>query len=220
MNGGADLGGMMGFGPVVEEKNEPHFHAEWEARVLGMVIALAACGQWNLDKMRYARESLQPADYMQFSYYHIWLEAALNSMRAAGMVTEEEVAAGAMLTTPIAVKGKLEPANVPEVLNRGGPVDRPEQGAPGFAIGQQVKTINNHPMTHTRMARYARDKVGVVTKVHGFHVFPDSNALGQGENPEWLYQVTFSARALWGDQGAEGDTVSLDLWAPYLSAVS
>ncbi|BDY17321.1 hypothetical protein Sulfitobl28_32910 (plasmid) [Sulfitobacter pontiacus] len=27
MNGGADLGGMMGFGPVVQEEDEPLFHA-------------------------------------------------------------------------------------------------------------------------------------------------------------------------------------------------
>ncbi|HBM40896.1 MAG TPA: nitrile hydratase subunit beta, partial [Sulfitobacter sp.] len=56
--------------------------------------------------------------------------------------------------------------------------------------------INNHPTTHTRMARYARDKIGTITKVHGFHVFPDSNAQGQGEDPQWLYQVAFSARTL------------------------
>ncbi|HBR38098.1 MAG TPA: nitrile hydratase subunit beta, partial [Sulfitobacter pontiacus] len=35
MNGGADLGGMMGFGPVVQEEDEPLFHAPWEARALG-----------------------------------------------------------------------------------------------------------------------------------------------------------------------------------------
>ena len=26
MNGGADLGGMMGFGPVVQEEDEPNSH--------------------------------------------------------------------------------------------------------------------------------------------------------------------------------------------------
>ncbi|WP_208990676.1 SH3-like domain-containing protein [Pseudovibrio sp. Tun.PSC04-5.I4] len=65
MNGGADLGGMMGFGPVNEEQNEPLFHAVWEGRALGMTIALGACCQWNLDMSRFARESMQPAEYMQ-----------------------------------------------------------------------------------------------------------------------------------------------------------
>ena len=33
MNGGQDLGSMMGFGPVVAEADEPVFHADWEKRV-------------------------------------------------------------------------------------------------------------------------------------------------------------------------------------------
>ena len=35
MNGPQDLGGQMGFGPIVPEKNEPLFHADWEKRALG-----------------------------------------------------------------------------------------------------------------------------------------------------------------------------------------
>jgi len=27
--------------------------------------------------------------------------------------------------------------------------------------------------------------------------FPDSNASGAGENPQWLYTVTFEGRELW-----------------------
>ena len=50
--------------------------------------------------------------------------------------------------------------------------------------------------------------------VHGTHVFPDSNAKGLGEDPHWLYAVSFSARELWGHDTA--DSVTLDLWEPYL----
>ncbi|HWC93877.1 MAG TPA: nitrile hydratase subunit beta, partial [Pseudolabrys sp.] len=32
MNGGQDLGGTHGHGPVMPEPNEPVFHAEWEKR--------------------------------------------------------------------------------------------------------------------------------------------------------------------------------------------
>ena len=56
MNGAQDLGGMMGFGPVVAEKDEPVFHGEWEARVLANVIATQAIGWWSGDASRYARE--------------------------------------------------------------------------------------------------------------------------------------------------------------------
>ncbi len=32
MNGPHDLGGLMGFGPIKPEPDEPVFHAEWEKR--------------------------------------------------------------------------------------------------------------------------------------------------------------------------------------------
>ena len=105
------------------------------------------------------------------------------------------------------------------MLSAGGPADRPAQGHPVWQVGDRIKTINNHPRTHTRLPRYARDKAGEITKVHGFHVFPDSNASGLGEDPHWLYQVTFTSRDLWGEQGNAADTVSLDLWEPYLKAL-
>ena len=41
---------------------------------------------------------------------------------------------------------------------------------------------------------------GVIERVHGAHVFPDSNAHGEGENPQWLYTVRFSGRELWGEE--------------------
>jgi nitrile hydratase len=52
--------------------------------------------------------------------------------------------------------------------------------------------------------------------VHGTHVFPDTNAHGEGEQPRWLYSVAFDAAELWGPQGRGGDTILLDLWEPYL----
>ena len=40
MNGGHDLGGMHGFGPInpEPEAEEPVFHAEWERRVFGLIL--------------------------------------------------------------------------------------------------------------------------------------------------------------------------------------
>jgi nitrile hydratase len=71
-----------------------------------------------------------------------------------------------------------------------------------------------HPAGHTRAPRYVRGHTGEVVRLHGAHVFPDSNALGRGENPQWLYTVRFTAKELWGR--ANDDTVMLDLWEPYL----
>jgi Nitrile hydratase beta subunit. len=52
--------------------------------------------------------------------------------------------------------------------------------------------------------------------VIGCHVFPDSNATGAGENPQWLYTVRFDGRELWGEGADPSVTVSVDAWEPYL----
>ena len=41
-------------------------------------------------------------------------------------------------------------------------------------------------------------------------------AEGQGEDPQPLYTVRFTARELWGEAANPCDSVSLDLWEPYL----
>ena len=220
MNGGADLGGMMGFGPVVQEDNEPNFHGVWEERVLGMTIALGACGLWNIDQSRFARESMQPADYMKSSYYEIWLYGITSLLKEHNMINEVELKTGHASLPPVTIKRKLLLDDVIPVLMAGGPANREEQTAAAFQEGQQVETINTHPTSHTRLPRYARDKIGTITKVYGVHVFPDSSGQGLGEAPTWLYQVSFSATTLWGDDKNARDTVSLDLWQPYLKAVS
>lgn len=220
MNGGADLGGMMGFGPINPEPDEPNFHAPWEARVMGMVVALGASGQWNLDQSRFSRESLPTADYLTASYYEIWLKAVTGLLLERDMVTQSELDTGTAQIAPKAIKRRLRAGDVPEALAKGGPVDRSSQGEPAFKIGDRIHTINDHPTAHTRLPRYARDKQGTITRIHGFHVYPDSNAAQMGEDPKWLYQVSFDAATLWGAQGRRGDTVTLDLWEPYLRSIS
>ncbi len=56
MNGAQDLGGIMGFGPILGEPREPVFHAEWEKRALALTLAAGALGEWNIDMSRHARE--------------------------------------------------------------------------------------------------------------------------------------------------------------------
>ena len=79
-------------------------------------------------------------------------------------------------------------------------------------------TKNINPAGHTRLARYLRNHPGEIIAVHGAYVFPDSNAHGRGEDPHWLYSVTFSARELWGPDAHPLDSVTADLWEPYLDA--
>lgn len=108
---------------------------------------------------------------------------------------------------------------VPAVLATGGPCDRPVATPPRFAAGARVRTRNFNPTTHTRLPRYARGRVGVVEAVQGSFVFPDDNAHGRGENPEWVYTVVFDGGEIWGEDAADGLTVSIDAWESYLEPV-
>jgi nitrile hydratase subunit beta len=70
-----DVGGQTGFGPVVTEENEPVFHADWEARVYALNIALVRRGAYTLDEFRDAVERMPPQEYLAASYYERWLSA-------------------------------------------------------------------------------------------------------------------------------------------------
>ncbi len=79
-----------------------------------------------------------------------------------------------------------------------------------------MRTRNLNPATHTRLPRYARGKTGTVEAVRGCHVFPDTAAIGAGDDPQWLYAVVFPARELWGEAADPAITVSIEAFEPYL----
>jgi len=216
MNGGQDLGGAHGHGPVRPEPNEPVFHAEWEKRAFALTLAMGAPGGWNIDMSRFARENRAPHEYLSMSYYQIWLAGLERLMAERGLVSPEEITAGHPIGTPKPVPRTLSATDVAKVLYRGGPTERETNTAPRFVVGDRVRAKNMHPATHTRLPRYVRGHVGTVERVLGCHVFPDSNSLGLGENPHWLYTVRFTGRELWGPDGDPSVTVSVDAWEPYL----
>jgi len=203
VNGAHDMGGAHGFGPVVAEPDEPAFHAEWERRVFALTIALGASGEWNIDSSRFAREDRPPDEYLDKSYFELWL---------AGL--ERLIAERGLLEHPPARVLVVE--DVAAAMARGGPASRPAPREARFAVGDRVRTRNTHPRGHTRLPRYARGRIGTVERIHGCHVFPDRNAHFEGEDPQWLYSVRFSARELWGTDAAQ--SVSIDAFEPYLEA--
>lgn len=213
MNSIHDMGGMHGFGPIPIEVDEPVFHTDWEAKAMALTIAMGAYGKWNLDRSRFAREELTAFDYMQFTYYERWIAALVNLLVENGLLNEQELKTGAPTDV---VTPALQRDDVAGVLARGGPVDRPLEADPLFSVGARVSAKNLNPSGHTRLPRYARGKVGEVISHHGAHVFPDSNARGDGEAPQHIYSVRFAARELWGPSASAIDTVTLDLWESYL----
>jgi nitrile hydratase beta subunit len=216
MNGPQDLGGQMGFGAVAPEVDEPIFHAEWEKRALGVTLCSGAMGHWNIDESRHARESLHPADYYASSYYEIWIKGLETLLERHGFVSAAERAGGRALQAGTSAKRKLNAADVPEVLARGGPCSRPVEGVARFRAGDRVRTKNFNLTGHTRLTRYARDKVGTIDAVREGFVFPDTNAHGQGEQPQYVYTVVFDGRDIWGEGSDPTLTVSIDAWESYL----
>jgi nitrile hydratase subunit beta len=216
MNGAHDMGGAHGFGPVEPEPNEPVFHAEWERRAFAITLAMGATGEWNIDMSRFARENRSPADYLSKSYYELWLAGLEQLAAQRGLVTTEEIAAGHARGNPRPVQRILAAPDVDQVLSQGTAVAREPKVPARFKLGDWVRTKNLHPSAHTRLPRYVRGHVGTVERVHGCHVFPDSNAAGAGEHPQWLYAVRFDGRELWGPQGDPKLKVSVDAWEPYL----
>ena len=219
MNGPHDMGGAMGFGPVAPDPGEPRFHAPWERRALGLTIAAGALGHWSLDESRHARESLPPATYHSATYYEIWLRALTDLLLRHGEATPEELAANRAMAPGQAPERRLDARDVPAALARGAPTAREAPHPPRFAVGEAVRTRNIHPLGHTRLPGYARDKPGRIEAVRGVHVLPDSNAHGLGERPAWLYAVAFDGAALWGERADPGLVVSIDAFEPYLDRV-
>lgn len=222
MDGVHDLGGMQGFGPVEREENEPTFHAAWEAVVLAMQHAGRLGRLYNIDEFRHGIERMAPAHYLRATYYEKWLEGITRLLVEKGVVSAEELATRRIFFegNPDAAAAATPPGPPPK---RGASNPRWAQdfiratgATPRFAPGEPVLTREMHPHGHTRLPRYARGKRGVIHCCHGIHVFPDTNAHGQGEQPQPLYSVRFDARELWGESAERNQAVHIDLWESYL----
>jgi len=216
MNGVHDMGGMDGFGKVEAEPNEPVFHEKWEGRVMAMVRAMGAAGAFNIDMSRFAQERLPPHIYLASSYYQRWLLGLELNLVTRGFVADSELASGHAKEPAKPLKnGKLRKEDVGRVMVRGN-YERAPQAPAKFKVGDRVRARNMHPPTHTRLPRYTRGHVGMVERVLGCQVFPDSAVMERGENPQWLYTVVFEATELWGPDADATSKVSVDAFEPYL----
>lgn len=220
MNGIHDMGGMHGYG-AVDPSDDVLFHDEWEARVLALTIATSPHLQSNLDYQRYRLEILPPDQYLT-SYYERWYLSMLDQCVSVGLIdeaTRDAIERGENVPASDEDGTALDPEIVKAVLASGAPANRDAGPAPLFKRGDKVRTVNKNPASHTRLPRYARGKIGEIIAHHGNHVFPDSNAQNKGEDPQPIYTVRFTARALWGQSANSRDSVALELWQPHLQAV-
>jgi len=212
---------MHGFGRVGIEADEPIFHADWEGRVLALNSLLLTRRLYTIDAFRHGIETLAPIDYLQASYYERWRRSVEKQLMQSDWLDARELEErlGALRRSEEAPPGRPAP---PVGRSRVGALEsgvRREVAAwPRFREGQTVRARNQHPRGHTRLPRYARGRAGRIAKVGFAYVFPDANAHGQGESPQYLYSVRFEGRELWGDSAEEPSAVYLDLFEPYLEA--
>jgi nitrile hydratase len=217
MDGPHDLGGRQGFGRIeVDEKEEP-FHADWEARLYGLVRTMSRPADWSIDWFRHCRELIHPVDYLTRPYYDQWLQAHAAMLVNSGVATVEEIVSGKAKTPA--------PPDLPPPMNRTEAYDkarnfapdsqRESDTAPTFAPGDAVLVRAMGSPGHTRLPAYVRGRPGVIEAYRGAHVFPDASAHGAAR-AEPLYTVGFRSCDLWPEAKDSRDKVFVDLWESYL----
>ena len=204
MDGVHDLGGIQGFGPVVVERDEPVFHADWERRAFGLTAGCMLSGHLA-GRFRHAIERMEPAWYLVSGYYEHWLTAAATGVVEAGIVTQAELDARLGRPYPVA-----SPMRAPRLTNPGSSLFEHR-----FAVGDEVRVREWHPLGHTRAPRYVQGKRGTVVRLDGVFSLPDVEYHCDLKRDEPTYSVRFEAEELWGEPG---DPVHVDLWDSYLEA--
>lgn len=219
MNGIHDLGGTHGLGAVLVEQDEPAFHTAWEARVAGMMLALAGSGHYNADTFRGARETIPAHRYLTSRYYELWLYAVEQLMEDVVSGDELDAAVEQLRAGSRVVPSVLDPALADRIrggLRAGhstaGPAPEPHR----YAVGQRVRARMMHPVGHTRLPRYVRGRTGVIESRYPAFPLPDRNGRGGNSTPENLYCVRFAGEELWGSDTEPEADVLIDLWECYL----
>jgi nitrile hydratase len=221
MDGVHDMGGMHGFGKVVETGGELAYHEPWEPRVFAiqMLVGLESLGAGPGG--RPVREEMDPASYLAASYYERWLYSAEQRLLRKGTIAPGDIEA---------MMERLEGGEAMPEHHDAGMAERmlaglrtripmappPEQAR--FGPGQRVRVRRMHPPGHTRCPRYARGAVGVVEAVRGADRLPDRAVYGEKVDREPVYSVAFDSEELWGPSDEPTWVVSLDLWDSYLDA--
>ncbi len=214
MNGVHDLGGMHGYGPIDPPDEEPLFKEDWERRVFGLFAPVQIAAQVSVDEFRFAIEEMGAANYLETSYYEHWLHAFETLVVQRGLMSAEELAAGASQSgsggdPPLAAEA------VPKIVATGHRA-RSDLPSPRYAVGDRVRARNLHPAHHTRLPRYVRGKVGVIAALNGGYELPDQIAQRVEAPPQGCYSVRFEGRELWGDDAPQNDALYIDLFDDYL----
>ena len=221
VDGVHDMGGMHGFGRVVEPGSEVPYRERWEPRVFAiqMLVGLEGLGAGPGD-VRCARRWI-PRIIWRASYYERWLYSAEQRLLRKGTIVPGEVErVMERLEAGESVPAHYDAAMAARIVADLRSVHRMD--APPaevrFGRGHRVRVKRMHPGGHTRCPRYARGAAGVVECVRGADRLPDRAVYGEQVTPEPVYCVAFRSQDLWGSSEETPWTVLLDLWDSYLEA--
>ena len=212
---------MHGFGLLPLEDNEPVFHAEWEARICGTLLSSLGLFGVSLDNVRSRMEHMPPGQHLKSGYYDKWLYALEQLTVEKGICSQADLDALAR-GEDVALEKDMDPIPTEGILGfiaTGASAERQIDTTAKFAVGDRVRAKNINPEGHTRLPRYVRGHMGVITGDHGGQIYPEVSARLEGDGPERLYTVQFTARELWGEDANPNDTLCIDLWEPYLEEV-
>ena len=205
MDGIHDMGGMHGFGPLSQARDNRPFHADWESS--GYVFALLASqkGFFSFDGGRHAIERIPARDYMRMSYFERVLTGVASMYVERGVVEHaelERLAGGPFpLSRPIT------------------PGQKAESSHSGFDVGAAVRVRVWPTSGHSRAPRYVHGKAGIIVGVAPSAHFPGEAAHGNPAEAfvEPSYHVRFEGKDLWPEV-TDGSTVVVDLFQSYLVA--
>ena len=212
------MGGMHGFGPVVEPDVEAAYHERWEPRVFAMWAITAAEGL-GAGSGRQLREKMVPEEYLRASYYERWQWSNEQRLLAKGTIAEGEVDRWVeRLRRGEALPEHADPSQAARVLGvvRTASEELASAGATRFAVGGRIRVRRLDPVGHTRCARYVRGVMGEVVGVRGTYPLPDEGPR-RGE-VEPVYAVSFRSQDVFGPSDEPAWTIFLDLQESYLEA--
>ncbi len=144
---------------------------------------------WGLDAARWGRETLNPRDYMNNSYYGLWLETLCSLFTMYGKelgLSSSELSARKITSTAAysraqairekAYKQAVPGCGIPDQngLYQSSEYDPGKAGSieaigskPKFKVGDKIQCINQFAAGHTREYPYFRNKVGTVVAYYG-----------------------------------------------------
>ena len=212
------MGGMAGFGRVVEPGVEAAYHERWEPRVFAL-WAISAAEGLGAGSGRQLRENMAPAEYLRASYYERWQWSNERRLVAKGTIAEGEVDSWvARLRAGEPLPEHADPAQAARVLGivRTATEELGPMSSTRFAVAERIRVRRIEPLGHTRCPRYVRGAAGEVVSVRGTYPFPDEGP--QRGEVEPVYAVSFRSEDLFGPSDEPGWVVYLDLQESYLEA--